>query len=145
MKARPESSTPNKNPEIILKKDTPRPCPKPTGNLLSDSAECRSPEYIYVTSEKVAENKALQQSLSGFSFKDNDKDSKSSTPDTLVRGEKRPASSPEDHKVSPSVSPSGSGSSQKTQIKSKKRKSEKKKPTEGYQKNLDQQKKPNSA
>ena len=113
MTARPESSTPNKNPGIILKKDTPRPCSKPTGNLLSDSAESRSPEYIYFTSEKVTENKALQQSVSGFSI--NDKDSKSSTPDTLVRGKKRPASSPENHKVSPRVSPSGSGSSQNTQ------------------------------
>ena len=53
--------------------------------------------------------------MSGFPFKDND--SKSSNLDTLVRGKKRPASSPEDRKVSPNVSPSGPGSSQKTQIK----------------------------
>ena len=128
MTARPESSTPNKNPGLMLKKDTPRPCPKSTGNLLSDSAESRSPEYIYVTSEKVSENKALQQSVSGFSFKDNDKDSKSSTPDTLVRGRKRPVSSPEDRKVSPNVSPIGSGSSPKIVTKNKKRKSENKTP-----------------
>ena len=83
MKARPESSTPNKNPGIMLKKDTPRPCPKPAGNLLSESAEYRSPEYIYVTNEELSENKAIQQTVSGFPFKDND--SKSSTPDILVR------------------------------------------------------------
>ena len=69
MKARPESSTPNKNPGIMLKKDTPRPCTKPAENLLSDSAESRSPEYIYVTNEELSENKALQQTVSGFPFK----------------------------------------------------------------------------
>ena len=123
MTARPDSSTPNKNPGLMVKKDTPRPCPKSTGNL-SDSAESSSSEFIYVTSEEVTQNKKLQQSVSGFSCKN----SKTATPDTLVRGKKRPASSPEDHTVSPSISPSGSGSSQKTQIKSKKHKSENKTP-----------------
>ena len=111
----------------MTKKDTSRPCPKPAGSLLSDSAESiksRSPEYVYITNEEIIQNKTLQQTVSGFSVKENG--SKSSTPDTLVRSRKRPASSPEDRKVNPNVSPNGWGSSPKIQIKTnKKRKSAK--------------------
>ena len=56
----------------MIKRDTPSPCPKPAGNLLSDSTESiksRSPEFIYITNEEIMENKTLQQTVSGFSVK----------------------------------------------------------------------------